>query len=135
MACVLFLGLVSCTKEEEATKPNINAQPQSFEEITVSNDFSWTTVEDYTLELTGLNGLPFEVVNRLKVKDENGKLVYQRNVKMGQTQSLKFKAAAPSNIFTIEYGSVSKQATATGNTLRFNFLPPVDNSDLDQDNL
>lgn len=130
----MLLGVLftACSEEEAQQDNNVpQGQVESFEEMVVPEDFAWSTQSDFTVNIEGLSSLPFEVQRVLYIKDADGKVVAKRLVKMSSNSSFTFSAAAINETFVFEYGSLTTEVAAQGNTLNFSFVPADDTSDLE----
>ncbi len=119
----MLLGVLftACSEEEAQQDNNVpQGQVESFEEMVVPEDFSWSTQTEFTVNLEGVTNLPFEVQRILSIADAKGNIVDKRLVKMGNNST-----------FTFTYGSIEAEVDAQGNTLNFSFVPADDISDLE----
>lgn len=125
------LILMSCQKEEISTDPAPLPSPESFQDLRVSNQFDWRTQADFSLVVEGLKSLDYAPSQILSITDERGAVVYRYRMAMNQDRRLSFQAPAANRRMTVKFGSIEKEVVFSGNEGQFDFIPAVDNSDLD----
>lgn len=127
----LSLIWMSCQKEDQGTEPAPLPVPRSFEDLQVSSQFDWRTQADFSLVVEGLKSLDYAPSQILSITDERGAVVYRYRMAMNQDRRLSFQAPAANRRMTVKFGSIEKEVVFSGNEGQFDFIPAVDNSDLD----
>lgn len=135
IASALVLSLSACQKEADNNLSLSPSEAKSFEELQVSDNFNWSTETAYSLELIGLNNMPFGIKKQLKVETLNGEVLYTTLAEISQDRSIAFKAPAGLNSVIVRYGSITKECALKNGAFHFDFIPADDTSDLDPDNL
>jgi hypothetical protein len=132
---IFCLGLVlaSCQKESDNLMAEPINQANSFEELKVDDSFTWSTEANYTLELKGLDNMPFGVKKQLSIETLDGKRVHTTLAEISQDRSLSFVAPAGMEIVKISFGSIVKESALQNGVFHFDFIPVDDTSDLDPD--
>lgn len=131
---ILIFALASCEKDQTVSSPVNNAQPSTFQEISVMPDFNWSTETEYSLQIVAMKNMPFSRVNMLRVTDADNNLVFQALVNTGETKVLKFKANRELNLASVSFGSISKEVTFSNYRGEFDFIPFDDQSDIEPEN-
>lgn len=118
VSAILLLG--SCKKDVTDT----GTDPGNPTELKASATFNWITTKNVQVNVSAL-ALPTDVNRKFSIELENGSVVYEAMHNM--KENVQFSIALPAHITKIVYkfGSITKQADITGNTLSLNYLQPL----------
>lgn len=131
---ILGLGLTSCKEDSTQTQAPSN-DVSSFDELTVSPNFDWSTTKTIKINVDGLDGMQVTVSKIMSVEDMNGKVLFKKIVKMNEATTLEFDAPTWVEKVKVKYGDIEKEVEVSGTQGNFDFVPEPDNSDLDPDNI
>jgi|GEM_PF-2217333 len=132
----LLLFGAACSEDANTADDPAAVQAENFEDIQTSGDFTWSTQVEYTLQVEGLSTLPFPKRDMLIILDTEGQELHRRLVEISQTRKVRFEAPAGLEFLTVKFGNIEKTVSLSGtNKGNFDYLPEVDDSDLDPDNL
>ncbi|MDL5045143.1 hypothetical protein QQ054_03685 [Oscillatoria amoena NRMC-F 0135] len=127
LSLTVLLGMVSsCKKDSNNAAPAKSAS--TINELNPSAAFDWSTTQQVTLDVTG-QPVPVEIKHLLKVKDQNGVLLFSIYHKMSNNLNIKFDMPADVKKVTIEYGKITKSIDVVAKTIKFKFAPEIGNED------
>ncbi len=122
----LFGLLSSCKKDSNNDTPAKSAS--NINELSPSASFDWSTTQQVTLDVTG-QPVPVEIKHLLKVKDQNGVLLFSIYHKMSNNLNIKFEIPADVKKVAVEYGKITKNVDVVAKTIKFKFAPEIGNED------
>ncbi len=129
LALALGFAVASCQKD--ASGPGaVNNNVENFTQLKVADSFDWSTTKKITLNLEKV----VNATNRpslLTVKDTEGHTLIKQMVRMDQDGSIDFVAPSKTKTLEVTYGITTKEVSVTGTQGTFDFLPVLDDSDLD----
>jgi len=130
----IALTFMACEKDDADNSSAISSQPGSFQEITVSPNFSWSTETEYSLRLVAIKNMPFSTSNFIEVRDVDGKLIFKSLATTADNKTLKFKASGDLGVTTVSFGSINKEIVFINTSAEFDFIPFDDQSDIEPEN-
>ena len=123
------LLLMSCNKNEPQSNP-VNNAITDFDQLNVRDDFNWSTSHTVDLNLQKVPGAQPNL-NMLVVRDAEGNVLFRSRVSMAVDGTVQFSAPKALTEVEVEYGITKKAVAINGKQANFDFLPVLDNSDLD----
>jgi hypothetical protein len=133
MKRIIYLSLVgvlaiACKPDGEA--PASNNAVSDFQEMEISESFDWSTTQQVSLSLIKVPNAP-DKPGVLTVKDVEGKVLIKQMVSMNEDAMLSFNAASHLKSIEVSFGLTTKTVTLSNGQGSFDFLPILDDSDLD----
>jgi hypothetical protein len=122
--------LSSCSRDNGSNNP-INNNPESFEELQVSNSFDWSTTQEVTLQIEGLPNMLQTVSRVMRISNSQGKTLAKKVIRMDESSSITLELPKAQSELTVEYGTIEKTVSIQGKSARFSFIPVDNKSDLD----
>jgi len=119
IASILFL-VTSCRKSPGDVYPDTPAE--STNDLVVTQDFSWQTADQITLQLEGLS-TPLPYQSTLTVETLDGVVCLQVNYKLADNLTAMFSVPAKTSQVTIKYGNFIKTIPITDNLVFHSFIP------------
>lgn len=126
LSLTVLLGMASSCKKDNNAAPAKSAS--TINELNPSAAFDWSTTQQVTLDVTG-QPVPVEIKHLLKVKDQNGVLLFSIYHKMSDNLNVKFEIPADVKKVTVEYGKITKSIDVVAKTIKFKFAPEIGNED------
>jgi len=134
MKKVFYIGLlatavIACKPEEKTPSP-VNNEVSNFQDMKVDAGFNYSAVKTVTLNLEKVTGAN----NRsgmLTVKDMSGNVLTKLMVRRDQASSIDFTIPTDAKKVKVQFGLADKEVVINGNQASFDFIPVIDNSDLD----
>jgi hypothetical protein len=118
IALLLQFSFTGCKKDIET----VPEQPKSIFDIQVSPEFKWQTVQNLTLEVTGM-AVPVVIKNNLTIKSEDGTVVYYTGpAEMSKNYTINFSVPSYVKKLVVSFGTKSKLIELSGTTLTFNHI-------------
>lgn len=134
MKKVLYIGLIASAivacKPEEKTPSPINNELSNFQDLKVDNSFNYSSVKTITLNLEKVTGADSKA-GMLTVKDLSGNVLTKKMVRRDQASSLEFVTPTKTTAVKVQFGLADKEVAITATQASFDFIPVIDNSDLD----
>lgn len=121
----LLIAASSCTKIKSVEDVPNTSKPSSFKEIKVSDNFTWKTTTNITLNVQGFETL-YPISNTFIISSEDQKDVYfASNTLMSENFKAEFALPVHIKKVKVNFGTISKLMDVNANNLTFDYLMPA----------
>jgi hypothetical protein len=117
----------SCKKLEIPTpsEPENPGKVTKFSDIKTNPNFNWSTEKELTIKINGLKTLSPVRATLLITSTEGKSIIYSGNHLMEETFTLKSKVSISLKEVKLNFGSIQKVYSISGNTLEMDYVVNV----------
>ncbi len=127
-AMVVLGTMLSCMPDENE---RISTGYQgNIEELKANAGFDWATAKTTVVNVSGLTGFSGEIMRRLNLTDAEDNLYYSGFHSISEDVEISLELPHHVKSLNLKFGNIEKQDEIKGGKVNFDYLPEVDNSDI-----